>query len=75
MRKPGAGSCTVICMQHRVRHLSQLTPTPTQTPKPHRMQIMWKFLEQQSFHLSREEYDEQMAAVADIVSEWGAADM
>ncbi|KAI8471569.1 MAG: hypothetical protein J3K34DRAFT_416563 [Monoraphidium minutum] len=38
-------------------------------------QVMWKFLEQQSFHLTREEYDAQMAAVADLVSEWGAADI
>jgi hypothetical protein len=31
-------------------------------PYPSR-QIMWKFLEQQSFHMTREEYDAQMAAV------------
>ncbi|KAI8474615.1 MAG: hypothetical protein J3K34DRAFT_456758, partial [Monoraphidium minutum] len=42
---------------------------------PRRAQVMWKFLEQQSFHLTREEYDAQMAAVADLVSEWGAADI
>lgn len=36
--------------------------------------VMWKFLEQQSFHMTKEQYDAQMAAVADVVTEWGAAD-
>eukprot|EP00899_Mesostigma_viride_P028630 jgi/Mesvir1/8952/Mv20919-RA.1 len=39
------------------------------------LQVMWKFLEQKSFHLTEEGYNGQLDAVADLVTEWGLADM
>lgn len=36
---------------------------------------MWKFLEQQSFHLSEDEYMEQLDAVAHFLNEWGVDDV
>ena len=38
------------------------------------VQVMWKFLEQKSFPLSEDEYDEQIAAVAELITEWGQAE-
>ncbi|XRB24926.1 DUF3067 domain-containing protein [Pseudoscourfieldia marina] len=38
------------------------------------VQVMWKFLEQKSFPLTEDQYDEQLAAVADLVTEWGCAE-
>lgn len=61
------------CRPHTHMHI--LKHRHAHTKHTHKHQIMWKFLEQQSFHMTREEYDAQMAAVADVVSEWGAADM
>eukprot|EP00877_Chromochloris_zofingiensis_P007004 jgi/Chrzof1/2557/Cz11g20080.t1 len=37
-------------------------------------QVMWKFLEQRSFHMTEEEYMRQLDAVADLLSDWGVAD-
>jgi len=39
------------------------------------LQVMWKFAEQASFHLTREEYDAQLDAVADYLNGWGVADV
>jgi hypothetical protein len=39
------------------------------------MQVMWKFLEQQSFHMTPEQYMLQLDAVAELLTDWGAADM
>jgi hypothetical protein len=39
------------------------------------LQVMWKFLEQQSFHLSEDEYMEQLDAVAHFLNEWGVDDV
>ena len=36
---------------------------------------MWKFLEQQSFPLSEEQYQEQLDAVAEMLQMWGVADV
>ena len=36
---------------------------------------MWKHLQQRSFHLTEEEYDLQLAAVAEYISHWGCADV
>ena len=38
------------------------------------VQIMWKFLGQRSFPMSEENYDEQLSAVAELISEWGCSD-
>lgn len=38
-------------------------------------QVMWKFLEQQSFPLTPEEYLDQLDAVASLLTEWGVADV
>ena len=35
---------------------------------------MWRFLEQQSFPLTEEEYLLQLDAVAEYITEWGAVD-
>ena len=35
---------------------------------------MWKFLEQKSFHLTEEQYEEQLDAVAEMVQQWGVSD-
>lgn len=37
------------------------------------LQIMWRFLEQKSFPLTPEEYDDQLDAVAELLTEWGVA--
>ena len=36
---------------------------------------MWKFLEQKSFHLTEEQYQEQLNAVAEMVQMWGVGDV
>ncbi|GMH41484.1 hypothetical protein BSKO_09394 [Bryopsis sp. KO-2023] len=38
-------------------------------------QVMWKFLEQQSFPLTSEEYLDQLDAVASLLTEWGVTDV
>lgn len=38
------------------------------------LQIMWKCLEQRSFHLTEEMYLEQLDAVAEFLNIWGVAD-
>merc|ERR1711924_388726 len=38
------------------------------------LQIMWKFLGQRSCPMSEEKYDEQLSAVAELISEWGCSD-
>lgn len=38
-------------------------------------QIFWRFLEQASFNMSPAEYELQMDAVADVVTEYGAAEV
>lgn len=35
------------------------------------LQVMWKYLGQKSFPLSAEQYDEQLQAVAELLTEWG----
>ncbi|CAK0743581.1 hypothetical protein CVIRNUC_001481 [Coccomyxa viridis] len=37
------------------------------------LQIMWKFLEQSSFHLSESEYSQQLEAVAEYLTLWRVA--
>ena len=37
------------------------------------LQIMWKFLEQRSFHLSESEYAQQLDAVAEYLTLWRVA--
>ena len=37
------------------------------------LQIMWKFLEQRSFHLSESEYTQQLDAVAEYLTMWRVA--
>lgn len=39
------------------------------------LQVMWKHLSQQSFHLSEGDYMRQCDAVADCLSEWGQVDL
>ena len=39
------------------------------------LQIMWKHLEQQSFPLTEAEYDEQLAAIAELCALWGVSDI
>ena len=34
---------------------------------------MWKCLEQRSFHLTPEQYQEQLDAVAELITQWGVA--
>jgi hypothetical protein len=34
------------------------------------LQVMWKHVEQQSFHMTDAEYMEQLAAVSGLISEW-----
>ena len=36
---------------------------------------MWRFLEQQSFPMSEEQYQQQLDAVAELCSEWGMSDV
>ena len=36
------------------------------------VQVMWKFLEQQSFALTEQQYVQQLDAVASYISLWGA---
>ena len=36
--------------------------------------VMWKYLGQRSFPMTEERYDEQLGAVAELISEWGCAD-
>ena len=36
---------------------------------------MWKHLEQKSFPLTEEEYQEQLNAVAELCAEWGVSDV
>lgn len=38
------------------------------------LHIMWKHLEQKSFHLTESEYDMQLEAVASFINLWNAAD-
>ncbi|KAK9809847.1 hypothetical protein WJX72_000321 [[Myrmecia] bisecta] len=38
-------------------------------------QVMWKFLEQQSFPLTEDEYLQQLDAVAEYLTMWGVAGM
>jgi len=38
------------------------------------LHVMWKFLEQKSFHLTESEYDLQLQAVAEYLNMWGVAD-
>ena len=38
------------------------------------LQVMWKHVEQQSFHMSEGEYSDQLQAVAELITEWGMAD-
>lgn len=38
------------------------------------LHIMWKHLEQKSFHLTESEYDMQLEAVASFINMWNAAD-
>lgn len=38
------------------------------------LQVMWKFLEQQSFHLSEDEYMQQLDAVASFINDWGVTE-
>ncbi|GAX79106.1 hypothetical protein CEUSTIGMA_g6546.t1 [Chlamydomonas eustigma] len=38
------------------------------------LQVMWKFLEQQSFPLTEEEYMQQLDAVAEYITEWGVVE-
>ncbi|UPR02858.1 hypothetical protein HOP50_11g61850 [Chloropicon primus] len=38
------------------------------------LQVMWKYLGQRSFPMTEERYDEQLGAVAELISEWGCAD-
>eukprot|EP00798_Chlamydomonas_sp_ICE-L_P009798 gene9798-7686_t len=37
------------------------------------LQIMWRFLEQQSFPLTSDEYDNQLDAVAELLTDWDCA--
>lgn len=37
--------------------------------------VMWKYLEQKSFHLTDDEYQEQLDAVAELVALWGFSDV
>ena len=37
------------------------------------LQVMWKHVEQQSFHMSEGEYSDQLQAVAELITEWGMA--
>lgn len=39
------------------------------------LQIMWKFLEQQSFPLTKEQYNAQLDAVAELCALWGMSDV
>ncbi|GFR51233.1 hypothetical protein Agub_g13608 [Astrephomene gubernaculifera] len=38
------------------------------------LQVMWKFLEQQSFPLTEAQYMQQLDAVAEYLTDWGVAD-
>lgn len=38
------------------------------------LHVMWKHLEQKSFHLTEEEYDLQLQAVAEYLTMWGVAE-
>eukprot|EP00898_Chlorokybus_atmophyticus_P000810 jgi/Chlat1/172/Chrsp1S03238 len=38
------------------------------------LQIMWRFLEQKSFPLTEQRYQDQLDAVAEYITEWGLAD-
>ncbi len=38
------------------------------------LQVMWKHVEQQSFHMSDDEYMAQLGAVGELISEWQLAD-
>ena len=35
------------------------------------LQVMWKYLEQKSFPLTEEQYNQQLDAVAELLTEWG----
>jgi hypothetical protein len=39
------------------------------------LHIMWKHLEQQSFPLTEEEYQDQLDAVAELCSVWGVSEL
>lgn len=39
------------------------------------LHVMWKFLEQQSFPLTEDEYEEQLNAVAELCSLWGVSEI
>jgi hypothetical protein len=39
------------------------------------LHVMWKHLQQRSFHLTEDEYDLQLAAVAEYLSMWQVADV
>merc|ERR1712094_105389 len=38
------------------------------------LQVMWKYLGQRSFPMSEERYDEQLTAVAELITEWDCAE-
>lgn len=37
------------------------------------LEVLWKHLEQASFHLTSEEYETQMSAVGGLIEEWGCS--
>lgn len=68
-----------LCFQRRSPHLCGSAPAPfplhrtTQRPAcacTHPADIMWRYLEQQSFPLTEEEYEAQLEAVASYVNLW-----
>jgi hypothetical protein len=38
------------------------------------LEVMWRYLEQKSFHLTKEEYDDQLEAIASLLSDWQVVD-
>lgn len=62
---PDAPSC---------RPLTLHTYTSWRTLPPLLPQVMWKHLQQASFHLSEAQYKEQLDAVAFFLNKWGAAE-
>lgn len=39
------------------------------------LQVMWRYLEQQSFYLPEDEFDMHMEAIAQMIVEWNAVDI
>lgn len=39
------------------------------------LHVMWKFLEQKSFHMTEDEYNAQLDAVAEYLTCWGVANV